>query len=708
MPFMHSRRRLIRITAAIAIICVVGVAVWLWHLSAEQPTLETGWTAVVAVIAGDGVAGIRDGHVTRARFDDPFGVASASDGSIYVADAGDAQRIRRISPDGMVSTIAGGQRGFLDERGSAARFNTPSGLALDATGAVLVADTGNNAIRRITPDGIVSTLGGDGSAGYVDGIGSETRFNGPIGVAVDATGRVIIADTYNDRIRAILPDGRVITVAGSGQPGFVDGPAAEAQFHTPCGVAIDAAGNIYVADTGNSTVRMVSADGFVSTLYPVPDDGLVRPVGIAVSGAMLYVTDDRGRVVEITPALDARVLAGSRPGFADGTGPRARFRPLRGLAVSSMGRLIVTDPRNAVIRRVTAPALVERVQPTAPGINPQFDSGSFAREPLLWPLVPMDGPFEITGTLGELRGGEGSERFHAGLDVHAVEGTEVRAVRAGVVDDPIATGEFGSLNESLRVGSVAYVHLRVGRQRKNELIDSTDVSRFIPTYDDSGRMVSMRVKRGTRFDSGDAIGTTNAFNHVHMNVGWPGEEYNPLQFRLVQFEDHIRPTIPTRGIRLFRHDWTPVTARKKGRLVVDGIVHVVVDAWDRVDGNKRRRRLGLYELGYQVLNRDGSPASGFELPRQTIRFNRLDSSDEAARVVYASGSGIPFYGRRSTHFLYVVTSSFRDGLVTEDGWDTSTLPPGDYTLRIVAGDIQGNQAAANRDVLITIQPIDSQ
>src|SRR5690606_6133489 len=141
-------------------------------------------------------------------------------------------RIRAIAPDGRVSTVAGGERGFADGAGTAARFDSPSGLAIDAAGILYVADTGNNAIRRIAPGGIVSTLAGDGVAGYRDGPAPTARFNGPIGVAVDAAGRVVVADTYNDRIRAIGRDGLVSTIAGGDEPGAIDGPAALARFDT--------------------------------------------------------------------------------------------------------------------------------------------------------------------------------------------------------------------------------------------------------------------------------------------------------------------------------------------------------------------------------------------------------------------------------------------------------------------------------------------
>src|SRR5919199_4042980 len=183
-----------------------------------------------------------------------------------------------------------------------------------------------------------------------------------------------------------------------------------------------------------------------------------------------------------------------------------------------------------------------------PHINPEFDVRGFAWQPLLWPLDPMEGPHEIAGTMGEARGGEGGERFHAGIDVHADEGTPVLAVRDGVVSQPIATFEFGTLNESVRIGATTYVHVRVGRDRRGALVDSR---RFVGAYDEGGALAAIRVKRGARFTTGEEIGTVNAFNHVHLNVGWAGEEQNPLLFRLAQFEDTVPPTIPRGGVRLF-------------------------------------------------------------------------------------------------------------------------------------------------------------
>lgn len=702
-PSARPRRRpFVRgVLLAAAIAAVAGAGLFWWRQwSARLPPLERGWPATVRVIAGTGVAGWRDGEASRARFADPFGVAVAPDGTVYVSDTGDTSRIRALTPAGEVHTVAGGAHGFADGRGDLARFDTPSGIAVSSDGTLYVADTGNNAIRRITPDGIVTTIAGGGASGYADGRGREARFNGPVGVAVDAAGHVIVADTYNDRIRAISADGIVTTMAGAGEPGFGDGAATDARFQTPGGVAAGAHGVIYVADTGNGVIRTIR-DGTVSTITVSTGDGLLRPTGIAAGDGYVYVTDDRGRILEVAENGTARVLAGSGPGFRDGDGKEARFRRPAGIARAAPGRLIVSDAGNALVRTIAVRGSLPLRLPPSPLIDPHFDAPSFATIPLLWPIVPMGGPFEIAGTMGEARGAEGSERFHAGIDIRADEGDEVHAVRAGLVSSPVSNGEFGTLNEWLRIGPVTYVHIRTGRRGSLRSATPIDASRFVATYDDTGRIVQVRVKRGARFSTGEPIATVNAFNHVHLNVGWPGEEHNPLQFRLPHFVDTVAPRIRQNGIHLFGANGEPFTARRRGRVLVWGRVRIVVDAWDQVDGNRPSRRLGLYSIGYQILKPDLKTAPGFETPVQTLRFDRLGSS-EAARLVYAAGSGIPYYGRRMTRFLYVATNTFEDGVAHEGFWDTSALPPGDYVVRVWARDIRGNAAVANRDLRVTV------
>lgn len=679
------------------LVLAATAAGWWWLARSPAPEIEPGWVGTARVIAGDGTTGYRDGTAWRARFADPFGVAVAPDGTVFVADAGDSNRIRRIGSDGFVSTIAGGVRGFTDGFGAAARFDTPSGLTLDANGTLYVADTANNAIRRITPDGHVSTVAGDGIAGYKDGPGHQARFNGPIGLAADRTGRIIVADTYNDRIRAIEPDGTVSTLAGSAEPGLLDGVGALARFDTPCGVAIDEGGTVHVADTGNDLVRRIDTAGVVATVPEPFPDGVRRPIGIAAGPeGDVYVTDERGRIVEISASGAARTVAGSEPGFRDDTGHTALFRRPTGVALAAAGRLIVADAGNALVRVLAVPARLDLQPPASSLVAPRFDADEFRRQPLLWPVAPMEGPHEVAGTLGEARG-DGAERFHSGLDIRIEAGTPVLAVRDGVVSDPTSTDGFGTLNEWLRIGPLAYVHIRAGRTGADTVLDTPQ---FVPTFDEEGKLVRVRAKRGSRFRTGEVIGSVNRFNHVHLNIGLPGEEHNPLQFRLLHFEDSVPPTIRRGGITLVDENGQPVVRRGRRRVIVSGRVQIVVDAWDQADGNRPSRRLGLYSLAYQILNRDGSAAPGFETPHETIRFDRLRSDPAAPRRVYASGSGIPFYGRRTTRFLYIVTNTMRGGVSSEGFWDTTRLAPGEYRVRVYAGDVAGNVAIRDLDVTV--------
>jgi hypothetical protein len=404
--------------------------------------------------------------------------------------------------------------------------------------------------------------------------------------------------------------------------------------------------------------------------------------------------------VEIRADGSARTLAGSSPGFRDGAGREALFRNPTGIAWASPGRLIVADAGNALVRLVAASSRLELRLPASPQIAPQFDADRFGWQPLLWPVAPFDGPHEIAGSLGEARGSEGAERLHGGIDVRIEQGTLVHAVRDGVVTSPVSTDAFGTLNEWLRIGPIGYIHVRAGRGRRNDMVD---LERFVPTYE-RGSLVRLRVKRGARFTTGDVIGSVNAFNHVHLNIGWPGEEHNPLGFRLVRFEDTIPPTIVTDGILLYDEEGRPLSRRLAGRVVVQGRVQIVVDAWDRAEGNQPQRRLGLYDLGYQVLNRDGSPAAGFETVRHTQRFDRLGNDPGVAALVYAPGSGIPFYRGGRTRFLYAVTNTLRNGQASKGSWDTTPLGSGDYIVRVWAADVRGNIALENRDLPVTIVP----
>jgi len=694
------RRAVVAFSIIVVIACAAaGAYAWQQLQPPHIQPLEQNWQATVAVLAGDGVPGAIDGLGMRARFAEPFGIAAAPDGTIFVTDAGHADRIRRVAPDGAVSTIAGETSGFRDGVGASAAFSTPSGIARAPDGTLYVADTGNNAIRHISLDGSVSTLAGDGTPGGADGPAHEARFNAPIGIAVAPDGRIVVADTYNDRIRVIDRNGTVTTLAGSGQPGAGDGDAIGASFDTPTGLAFDARGMLYVADTGNNIVRIVDMNGHVTTPAWAHGDGFFRPVGIVVApGGEVYVVDEGGRVAAIRPDGAIRTLAGVDVGFRDGSGATAQFRRPSGVALLRAGQLVVADAGNALIRVVAATSQVGLHPPTSPTIRPRFDTDAFGLTPLLWPVAPFAEAHEIAGSFGEGRG-DGQERFHRGIDVRVEQGTRVHGVRDGIVSSPISNDGVGALDEWLRIGDLTYIHIRAGRTREALL----DPSRFVANYDGK-KLLRLRVKRGARFAAGDLIGTVNRFNHVHVNVGWSGDEHNPLLFRLVRFEDTVAPTIPRDGIRVYDESWRLQTNRVHDRLLLTGRVRVVIDAWDQADDNTPSRRLAPYELGYQVLQEDGSPAAGFEHRRASLRFDRVGPSPDAPHMVYGAGSGIPFYGGRRTRYLYIVTNRLDGGHTSEGFWDTERMAAGNYILRGWAVDVMGNMA--ERDLPVTIGAAD--
>lgn len=226
-------------------------------------------SGVVTTLAGNGTTGFADGSAINAMFYNPNGIAVDTSGNVYVADTYN-QRIRKITSSGVVSTLAGSGPtgalcGYTDGAGTIARFCGPYGIEVDNSGNVYVSDTGNNVIRKITSAGVVSTLAGTSASGYVDGAGTVAQFNGLGGVTVDSAGTVYAADQTNNRIRQITSSGFVSTLAGPGN-GYLNGPTTVAKFAGPEDVAIDVSGNIYVADQMNNVIRKIDTSSVVSTL----------------------------------------------------------------------------------------------------------------------------------------------------------------------------------------------------------------------------------------------------------------------------------------------------------------------------------------------------------------------------------------------------------------------------------------------------------
>ena len=329
-------------------------------------------------------AGSLDGTGAAASFNYPIGVAADSSGNVYVADT-DNNMIREITPAGVVTTLAGSasSSGSADGTGSGASFHRPLGLAVDSSGTVYVADTGNNTIRKVTSAGVVTTLVGTaGAVGSADGTGTAASFNLPTGLAVDGAGNVYVADSMNGAIRKITSAGVVTTLAGTaGVIGSADGTGASASFNYPFGLAVDGAGNVYVADTYNDTIRVVTSAGVVTTLAGTAGvtgsangtgaaASFRQPFGLAADGAgNLYVADTGNNTIrQITAAGVVTTLAGTAgaTGSADGTGAAAGFYEPFGVAVDSAGNAYVADSSNNTIRKITPAAAVSTLAGAVP------------------------------------------------------------------------------------------------------------------------------------------------------------------------------------------------------------------------------------------------------------------------------------------------------------------------------------------------------
>jgi sugar lactone lactonase YvrE len=319
-------------------------------------------TGTVSVFAGTtGVLGAADGTGTAAQFAGPLGMALDAAGNLYVADFGNAL-IRKITPAGVVSTYAGStpHYGSADGDAATATFRYLRAMTADPSGNLYVVD-GNHTIRKITAAGAVTTLAGTpGAMGSVDGTGSVARFHDPRGIVSDPSGNLYVADRMNSTIRKITPAGVVSTFAGRpGVTGQIDGTGSGALFARPTGLAVDASSNVYVTD--GSSVRMITSAGVVTTILAPPGaSATFLSIAVGSSGA-LYLTT-YSAVYSLTVGGTLTLIAGGPvAGYADGTGPAARFRNAAGIVLAGDGNLYVADLENSTIRQVTPSGVVTTV-----------------------------------------------------------------------------------------------------------------------------------------------------------------------------------------------------------------------------------------------------------------------------------------------------------------------------------------------------------
>lgn len=618
---------------------------------------------------------------------EPFGIAFHK-GRVYVTDGQNGEVRSFIPGDGEVSTVKG--------------FDTPSGIAIGTGGEVVVADPGTNTIKQFTFGKEPSDIAGRANVrGFADGPALEALFNGPTGVAVFPDGRVAVTDTYNDRIR-IIENGMVRTLAG-GERGFADGLAA--RFDTPLGISVWRGDKLLVADSGNRRIRVVEPDGSVWTLAGDGEyelrDGL--PASASLVGPAAVTADEEGRIfigdgnairaigLRSFPYLET--IAGGERGLADATPSLARFNRPSGLAL--LGRtLFIADSDNAAIRIVHAEK-AEAGLTISPNTPPLTAAEFRSLQPGRWPYDPPERTREIAGTLGEIRGeiiDQNSEAwFHNGLDIPGAYGETATFIRDEKVLDPHAAENFGTLRELLRMPTIGYVHIRLGRGSDESRYDD---SRFLFELDPATRKpISVRVPRGAKFKAGEPIGTLNSMNHVHLIAGRPGAEMNALDALVLPgVSDSIAPVIEE--IRLFDEIWMEIPAGT----ALTGKTRVVAKVYDRKDGNAERRRLAPYRLSYELIPAAAAADATNSKPNAwTISFEKMPSH-RAVKFAYAPGSRSGATGE--TIFNFAVTNRVDGDKFSEGFIDPATLPPGNYILRVFAADFFGN--TTQKDIPVSL------
>jgi DNA-binding beta-propeller fold protein YncE len=628
---------------------------------------------------------------TTEKIGEPFGIAVRND-EIYVSD-GESGKILRISKDGNFAVLTD-------------KLDTPSHIAFDKNGDLVVADSGSHTIKKIKPTGEVETIAGvENQAGFQDGEAITALFHAPIGIAV-VENKIFVSDTYNDRIR-VIENGKVSTFAGETQ-GFADGVGGLARFDTPCGIALTADGKLLVADSMNRRLRVVEADGKTWTLAGNStanwvDGGLneaflVQPTAVSISptGKIFFTDGNAIRIIENSIFPIVKTISNDRRGFADGESLAAKFNRPSGLAIDESDNLFVADSENQLVRIFTNEEIGKQL--TAEEIEQMRVSPEDFRKlaPPRWSYDPPEKLREIAGTLGEIRGEitDNSDEpvyFHNGLDIVGGYGETARFIRNEKVLRPTAAENFGTLRELLRMPTLGYIHIRLGRDKDDKLFDDR---RFIFSKDASGDFNGVRVPRGAKFKAGEAIGTLNPMNHVHLVAGRSGAEMNALDaLELPKVSDKIAPIIE--DVKLFDENWSPFeTDKENSRITINGKTRIVARAFDRMDGNVERRRLGVFKIGYQILKDDKTTIGE---PVWTIIFDRLPEP-ETVRLVYAKGSKSGATGE--TIFNYIASNEVTSDVAKESFFDAGKLDKGNYILKVLAADFFGN--TASKEVLIQI------
>ncbi|MFY8097051.1 MAG: putative Ig domain-containing protein [Flavobacterium sp.] len=350
----------------------------------------SGINGMVSTIAGNQSSpGYQDGNATSAQFDAPTSIAFDTFGNMFIADYVN-HRIRKIDTSGNVTTIAGnGEAGFADGNGTEAQFFYPACVATDASNNIYVADAGNHKIRKIDTSGNVTTVAGSGEGGFADGNAVTAKFYYPYGVAVDKYGIVYVADYFNNRIRKITTTGTVSTIAG-GIEGYANGNGTNAKFKNPIRVVVDSAQNLYVTDSGNHKIRKIDNMGTVTTIagstqgYANGNSTLAQfstPTGVNIDSAgNIYVADyENHKIRKISSSGNVTTLTGGDQGYEDGILTNAKFSYPYDIAFDNNGNAYVPDKDNAVIRKITLTGY--SISPTLPAGLALNSDGSISGTP---------------------------------------------------------------------------------------------------------------------------------------------------------------------------------------------------------------------------------------------------------------------------------------------------------------------------------------
>ncbi|MDQ3063726.1 MAG: hypothetical protein M3R14_12840 [Acidobacteriota bacterium] len=629
------------------------------------------------------------------KIGEPFGIAEKN-GEIFVSD-GEAGKIWHVSNFQTFAVLTD-------------KLNTPSAIVFDKNGDLIVADSGAHTIKKVNAtNGEIMTIAGvENQKGFADGEAQTALFNAPVGVAVLGD-KIFVADTYNDKIR-VLENGKVSTLAGSEQ-GFVDDDnGLLAKFDTPCGLAIWS-NKLLVADLQNKRLRVVEADGRTWTLAGRDEENsadgflheasFVAPVAVAVDNfGVIYVADGNSiRAVgrRFVPVVET--ISNPKRGFSDGDLRASRFNRPSGLAVDESRNIFVADAENQAVRVLTGAAIGREITDEQTR-EMRVSVEEFRRQAApRWTFNPPEGKREIAGTLGEIRGEIKGETlpvwFHNGLDIVGSYGETARFVRTEKVLRPASVENFNTSRELIRMPTLGYIHIRLGRDKDNKTFGD---ERFEFAVDTNGKQTGLRVPRGAKFEAGESIGTLNSMNHVHLIAGRSGAEMNALDALVFpNIFDTIAPKIER--VSLLDENWKPTaeTKNKDSRIKLNGKTRIVVRAHDRMDGNSERRKLGVYRVGYQVLREDETP---LEDVKWTISFDRPPDA-EAVKYVYAAGSKSGATGE--TIFDYIASNRVDGDSFQEDFFDVSQLENGNYVLRVFAADFFGNQTTQDVEIKVERQ-----